>query len=126
MALIVQAFLIDSQLLGNAANTGGGAQIEGVSKAIFNRTLIAGNHANEFGGGIDSLDQSVVSLADSLVINNTVNNSGGGICTEDDAKLVLVRNVSISGNRADHGWGVSLLGAKTSTSPESSRPCTTT
>lgn len=107
-----QASVAGAQLLDNKAFSGGAVELEGDAKLNLDQTLLAGNYAEEFGGGIHSVGWSTVRLVDSRVINNTADYMGGGMAVDVDATLTLGRDVSISGNRADYGWGggIALFG----------------
>jgi predicted outer membrane repeat protein len=123
---------IDScSITNNTAGNAGGVQNQGTEMTITN-SVISGNHADGFGGGISNLlsqahltvrqsvisnnsvttyrgggiySQGTVTLIDSTVANNSASEAGGGIDNWDTA-ILTITNCTISGNSAHRAGGI--------------------
>lgn len=94
-----------------SVDTGGGLVINpGTgSTARLNNSLIAGNQAGTYGGGIDHFSGTLI-ISGSRIIGNTINadfGRGGGIHSENGA--LIVRDSTISSNRAYYAGGINVL-----------------
>jgi len=91
-------------IISNTASRDGGGVFTRDSKLLLDDTLVAGNSAGEYGGGICGVGhqaQDVVELTSSVVASNTAL-SCGGICNRG---WMTLTSTTISGNTAAKGGG---------------------
>lgn len=104
---VLQNITLRRGRVAGANEAGGGIRSRGT--LALNESLITGNSASGFGGGIysDGFD-SLVTLDASTVAGNTAGGGGGGIAA---GGRLEARNSTISGNRSvrDFGGGVYLF-----------------
>jgi predicted outer membrane repeat protein len=86
--------LINSSVLNNRADEGGGINASGWPTVTLKSVEIKGNTAQGSGGGINA---GYVSITDSHIISNTAGSTGGGIHTS----VAYIYNSEISGNEAN-------------------------
>ncbi len=95
----------DSTVSGNTAQTGGGIRNEGT--ATLTNVTVSGNTATSFGGGIENGENgATLTVTGSTVSGNTAGGEGGGIRNVGGGTASLT-NVSVSGNSALVGGGIS-------------------
>jgi hypothetical protein len=93
---------------GNGCCVGGGIAITGAAAAArLVDSLVTGNSATVFGGGID-VDDGTLTLVDSTVSGNTAWSSGG---IDSDFGTILLRDSAVSGNTAAGGTTCQGLGS---------------
>ncbi len=99
----------NSTISGNEATTsgGGGIYIGGGSRAVLSNVDISGNKAvNSTAGGGIYIEGSSLIIYKSTISGNGPVNTGGGIYLFNNANSYL-ENVTISGNSANAGGGIS-------------------
>ncbi|MBD2013333.1 DUF4347 domain-containing protein [Microcoleus sp. FACHB-53] len=95
--------IIDSQITGNSAASGGGIN-NNAQGGIINVTnsTVSDNTATDLGGGISNRYHQV-NVINSTIFNNTAGNSGGGIYHQSGT--FTVSNSTVSGNRSNNNGG---------------------
>jgi CSLREA domain-containing protein len=92
-------------------NDGGGISADGT--LVLRNAIVTGNHADDFGGGIDNDSDGISLLQNSLIVGNDVDDEGGGLGLDGP---MTISNVTVSGNSADtEGGGVSSFAENTFT-----------
>jgi len=94
------ANLTGCRLVGNSAQHGGGAEMQG---AHMSKSSVDGNNASGNGAGIRCGTGSTITAV--LIQNNTALGSGGGVYADSDA---LLTNTVIVHNQAATGGGAAL------------------
>jgi hypothetical protein len=84
---------------------GGGIRVEAGSVATLTNLMVLDNRAGRGGGIANSGD---LTLHRVTVANNTSDSDGGGIATDGAAAQLALTNVTVSGNDARQGGGISL------------------
>ncbi|MGH2678413.1 MAG: CSLREA domain-containing protein, partial [Actinomycetota bacterium] len=62
---------------GTGGNDGGGLSINGT--LVLRRAIVAGNHADDFGGGIDNDSEGISLLEHAIIAGNDADDEGGGL-----------------------------------------------
>lgn len=113
-------YLINGTISNNMGSYGGGiwtSSAEG-SKLVMTGGLVTGNTARMYGGGIEVNSANTMStISGGTISGNKANFSGGGIDVDGGpvantgVGLTITGNVTISGNTAGSGAGLSVRGA---------------
>lgn len=97
--------IVGNETLGNSSNNGGGLNTSGV--AILDRTTIAGNTADNVGGGV-SMYEGVLRVRRSSIVGNESGYLGGGLYlggSLSERDVVVIKDSTIAGNVADQDGG---------------------
>lgn len=108
------ATIVDSEVTGNEAKSGGGIRLSNSASATILRSAIHGNYARESGGGVDVVGSGTrLTMEDTAVSNNVAAIWGGGIGASTSA--VVLRDVVVNGNQSveGEGGGLFLVGGST-------------
>ena len=101
-------------LPGNKADLGGGIY-NSEAKVTHHHATVSGNNATLDGGGVDTVNGTVVTLGDSTFSNNTADRDGGGILS--DGTRLNIGASTINGNTYGRdGGGLALFQTTSGTS----------
>ena len=118
-AAVASLVLTNSLIEGNQSSLGGGLVNFGlgtvtVSGTTFTNNTAISTYTNDGGGGI-FICGGTATLSDCEISNNTATWSGGGLCIHAGSKTVNADNLTIFGNTARYGGGVSVENSPGST-----------
>jgi len=109
--LTMSGVTISRGFASTGGNDGGGISADGT--LVLRNAIVTGNHADDFGGGIDNDSDGISLLQNSLVVGNDVDDEGGGLGLDGP---MTISNVTVGGNSADtEGGGVSSFAENTFT-----------
>ena len=114
-----QVVILNSTIADNAClNQGAGVWLDaiGTGTSVLNVTnsVISGNAAGQFGGGIGQAGSSTVTLTNSTIAHNFATFSGGGFADENKLGILVVQNsLFLSNSTAGDGGGVFTGGPTT-------------
>jgi CSLREA domain-containing protein len=105
------ATVTNTRITGNRNGRGGGMQATDGANVTMDRVVISGNTAPHDGGGIQ-FGQGTLTMTNSEVTNNSTDEDGGGLelggaGSRGSGLTANLTNVTISGNSAVAGGGVS-------------------
>ena len=96
---------------GNTARVNGGGVFVSTGSAALNKVTISDNTAqSQYGGGVQALSTTTVTLTNCSVTGNASGTAGGGINARNGAKLTLA-NTLIADNESPTGAGVNVEGS---------------
>jgi CSLREA domain-containing protein len=103
--------LVNSQVVGNSADEGGGIGMESGADLVMVGSTVASNRANSGnGGGIYSANEALVfQVVNSTVSGNVASDTGGGIYGGGGSNLLL-SNATVASNQAATGGAVDVDG----------------
>jgi len=97
--------IVDSEISGNSAESGGGIFCHENSRAEVRISTFRKNTAEGFGGGICCIDLASAMVAGCELWGNFAGYSGGAIAAKDRSELAVV-NCTLADNSADEGGGI--------------------
>jgi hypothetical protein len=95
---------MDSVVRGNRAEVGGGIWANETDVTLVG-SVVRGNSATLFGGGISHVFGGTLSLTSSTVTGNTAGAHGGGIDVLGDGPVTLDAASAVTGNTPDECAG---------------------
>jgi CSLREA domain-containing protein len=103
--------LVNSQVVGNSADEGGGIGMESGANLVMIGSTVASNRANNGrGGGIYSANEAnIFQVVNSTVSGNVASDTGGGIYGGGGSSLLL-SNATVASNQAATGGAVDVDG----------------
>lgn len=101
-------FLNEVEVVGNRAAAGGGIDAACCGPLVIAGSTIGSNVATRGAGGLDN--STTLTVADTTFEGNTTPSDGGGVATGAGSADVLFQNTTFSGNSADYGGGLYIVG----------------
>jgi CSLREA domain-containing protein len=103
--------LVNSQVVGNSADEGGGIGMESGANLVMIGSTVAANRANNGrGGGIFSANEAnIFQVVNSTVSGNVASDTGGGIYGGGGSNLLL-SNATVASNQAATGGAIGVDG----------------